>query len=129
MKKHHNPKNLVTQAYVLHEECVKSHVWVEYNDMPKMCSKGFKGCYNAYEHNCGDGAATLKCMFECIGIHTDIFLGHGHYWCRLNINGDFYYCDQAGGTRQHNTRRLGKKGNDKNVWHGIGDGSIHNNYC
>lgn len=129
LKKNNYPKNPVTMAYKLHEDYCENHVWVDYNDMPKMCSKGFEGCCKSYEHNCGDGAATLQRMFQCIGIPTDIFLGHGHYWCRLDINGTYYYCDNAADTGQHTSRRLGKAGNDNNVWHGTGDGSIANDYC
>ena len=129
LKNNNYPKNPVTMCYLLHEDYVNNHVWVEYNDMQKMCSKGFEGCCKSYEHNCGDGAATLKGMFECIGIHTDIFLGHSHYWCRLDINGTYYYCDQSGGTGQHNWRRLGKAGNNDNVFGGTGDGSLYNDYC
>ena len=129
LKKKNNPTNPLSQARAIHEYYKSKHVWVEYNDMPKMCSKGFKGCWEAYQHNCGDGAATLRAMFRCVDIPTDIFLGHGHYWCRLKINGTYYYCDQSGGTMKHNWRKLGKKGNNDNVWHGIGGGSIHNSYC
>lgn len=129
LKKRNYPTNPLPIAHAIHEYYVSKHVWVEYNDMPKMCSRGFEGCWKASQHNCGDGAATLRAMFLCAGIHNDIFLGHHHYWVRLKINGTYYYCDQSGGTGQHNWRKLGKKGNNNNVWHGTSGGSIHNSYC
>lgn len=127
LKARNNPTNPLTIAYAIHEYYKKHHVYKKYYDMHKMANHGFKYTWNHSHHNCGDGAATLRAMFKCAGFDkVDIFLGHGHYWVRVKINGEFYYCDQAGSQGAHNTRTLGKKGNDKNVWRGTSDGSIHN---
>lgn len=123
-----NPTSQVKQAKACHEYYKKHHVYRKYYDMPKMNAYGFKGCWNRSEHNCGDGAATLRAMFTCLNIPSDIFLGHSHYWVRAKINGKYYYCDQSGGGGQHNWRSFGSGGGNSNVWGGTSGGSIHNNY-
>lgn len=129
LKKAGYPKKKFKQAKALHDYYKENHVWVKYNDMPKMCSKGFEGCWKAYQHNCGDGAATIAAMFKCIGLNPNIYLGHHHYWVKVKIDGTYYYCDNAANTNQHTSRVLGSKGNNSNVWGGTSDGSIHNSYC
>ena len=128
LKKYNFPRNKVKQAKAIHEYYKAHHVYRKYYDMDKMNRYGFEGCWKHKNHNCGDGAATLQAMMKCIGLNPDIMLGHGHYWIRVKINGTYYYCDQAGAPGAHNTRVLGKKGNNNNVWEGTGGGHVHNSY-
>lgn len=129
LKKANNPKNKAKQAKAIHEYYKSKHLYHEYYDMPKMCSGGFESCWKKSNHNCGDGAATLRAMLKCIGLEPDIYLGHGHYWIKVKIDGTYYFCDQSGGEGQHNWRTFGKKGNNNNVWKGTSGGSVHNSYC
>ncbi len=122
-----NPRTPVKQAKAVHDFYKSKHVYSYYYDMDKMNRYGFEGTWRRNHHNCGDGAAILRALYRCMGFTADIFLGHGHYWVRVKINGVNYYCDQSGATGAHNWRHFGSGGGNSNVWHGTG-GSIHNSY-
>lgn len=87
--------------------------------MQKIRAYGFEGTWKRSGHNCGDGAATLVAMYRCAGFKADIMHKYGHFYVRVNVNGKYYYCDQAGQSGSHNWRTLGSKGNNNNVYHGI----------
>lgn len=112
------PQDPVKQAYVLHEYYCKVHTYSLYSCMDKYKKyKTFEKVWNIkHGHNCGDGAITIQALLCCIGLNPVIYNGHNHFWIKVKINGTIYYCDQAANTGQHNWRRLGSNGGDKNVW-------------
>lgn len=124
-----NPTKPYAIAKAIHEFYKKYHVYSGYTCMPKMRAHGFEKTWKIKGHNCGDGAAILQAMFRCAGLIADIFNGHNHFWIRLIIDGKYYYCDQAGAPGAHNTRVLGTKGSNANVWQGTSDGHKKNDYC
>lgn len=113
----------VAQAKAIHKYYKKHHVYHMYCC---MTSKSFKTLWNKKKHNCGDGARTLAYMFKCIDLEPYIMNGHKHFWIQVEINGDTYYCDQAGTEGGHNRRNMGKSTSDKTVWGGASGGSRHN---
>lgn len=115
------PQKQVKQAYVLHEHYCKTHTYGGYDCMRKYkANKSFEKVWHMNGHNCGDGAVTIKALLRCIGLKAVIMNGHGHFWVKVPIDGTNYYCDQAANSGQHNWRRLGSAGTDKNVWQGRG---------
>lgn len=113
------PKDHFKQCKAIHEYYKSTHVYSYYYDMPKMDNYGFEGCWKRSGHNCGDGAVTLKAMFQCLGFNdVQVVLGHGHYWVKIKVDGTYCYCDQSGGTGQHNWRSFSKHYNNNSVWQG-----------
>lgn len=127
LKKAGYPQNPVKQAYWVHDYYRINHVYHGYPCMKKYKENGysFQRVWNIKGHNCGDGAVTIKAMFQCLGLKPVIMNGHNHFWVRVNINGTNYYCDQAGigGTPNsmggNRYRHMGSKGSDSNVWKGV----------
>lgn len=119
LKKRNNPTNPLPIAYAIFEYYVAHHVYSKYNCMKKMRAGGFEKTWKNPNHNCGDGASTLVAMFRCAGLTADIMHKPDHFYVRLKINGTYYYCDQSGNSGKHNTRNIGKKGDNNNVWKGI----------
>lgn len=117
--------DIVKQAKACHEYYKKNHVY-QYKEtsVKDQYNRGFKSLWNQKQHSCGPGAATLYYMFKCLGLSPKILNGHGHYWIQVEINNDTYYCDQAGAEGKSNTRVMGTKGNNGNVWEGTNGGSI-----
>ena len=119
LKKRNNPTNPILIAYAIFEYYRDNHVYSKYDCMVKMRAGGFEKTWKADRHNCGDGASTLVAMFRCAGLDADIMHKPGHFYVRLKINGEKYYCDQSGASGAHNNKTLGKKGDNNNVWGGI----------
>lgn len=119
LKKRNNPTNQKPIAFAVYEHYNKNHVYSGYDCMRKMRKYGFEGCWKQKGHNCGDGASTLVAMFRCAGLTADIMHKYGHFYVRVKIDGNWWYCDQAGEEGHNNWRTLGKKGDNNNVYHGI----------
>ena len=119
LKARGNPTKPLIVAYAIYEHYNKNHVYDNYDCMPKMRAGGFEKTWKNKHHNCGDGAATIVAMMRCANLKADIMHKKGHFYVRVNINGTYYYCDQAGAIGKRNSRTLGKKGNNNNVYGGI----------
>ena len=131
LKKKNYPRTEYKQMMAIYEHYNSNHVYNGYECMPKMRAYGFEGTWKRKGHNCGDGAATLCAMFKCAGFTSDIMHKPGHFYVRVKVNGDWYYCDQAGAPEGHNGRKPGKKGNDNNVFNGISSSAsvVDFRYC
>ena len=119
LQKRNNPINPIPMAYAIYSYYRDNHVYAGYECMQKMNAGGFESTWKNPNHNCGDGAATICAMYRCAGFEADIMHKYGHFYVRVKVEGEWYYCDQAGGSGQHNWRNLGRKGNDSNVFGGI----------
>jgi hypothetical protein len=110
------------QAKAIYKHYQDNHVYKYY---PCMTSNSFKTLWNKNGHNCGDGARTLSYMFKCIGLDPYIMNGHNHFWIQVEIEGQTYYCDQAGSEGSHNHRHMGTSTGDDVVWGGASGGTRH----
>jgi len=119
LKKRNNPYNPLPIAFAIYDYYRDHHVYSKYDCMKKIRAHGFEGAWKLKDHNCGDGAATIVAMMRCANLDADIMHKPGHFYVRVEIDGKYYYCDQAGAGGHHNNRELGSAGNDKNVWRGI----------
>lgn len=119
LKNKNYPTDEVKRMKAIYKHYNSNHVYNGYDCMKKMRAYGFEGTWKRSGHNCGDGASTMVAMFRCNGLTADIMHKYGHFYVRVKCNGEWWYCDQAGDTNQHNSRYPGKGGGDRNVWHGI----------
>lgn len=126
LKEKGNPKKPLAQAKAVYKYYQNNHVYKKYCC---MSSGGFEKLWKEYGQNCGTGARTLCLMFKCLGLNCTIMNGHNHFWVRLNIDGKYYYCDQAGASGSHNkdktgtSRVLSSSTGDHTVWGGASGGS------
>ena len=115
----------VAMAKAIHEYYKKNHVYkLESTSVEDDYKKGFKKLWNTKAHSCGPGAATLYYMFKSIGLSPKIMNGHTHYWIQVEIDGQTYYCDQAGKQGGHNHRHMGTSTGDDTVYGGATGGTI-----
>ena len=110
------------QAKAIYKHYQDNHVYKYYSC---MTSNSFKTLWNKNGHNCGDGARTLSYMFKCIGLEPYIMNGHNHFWIQVEIEGQTYYCDQAGAEGSHNHRNMSTSTGDGTVWGGASGGTRH----
>lgn len=115
----------VAMAKACHKYYKDHHVYrYKETSVESDYARGFKSLWNQEGQSCGPGAATLYYMFKCIGLSPKIMNGHNHYWIQVEIDGDTYYCDQAGAEGAHNTRVMSTSTGDGTVWHGATGGSV-----